>query len=90
MATQIQVGDWVKSSRYDYEGRVWCVEVLGEDAQDWIDAQNIPITAKERHQPFVSILLHEFGSVCVPMSSCTKIDPIKNFTHICYKDHFKD
>lgn len=86
----LKVGDYVRTTRHGYMGRVYKFERLGPDAADWIRGQTIPLTLEQCLGEFVGILVHDGGAVLMPIDSCVKIPAIKGFKHHTAKNYFED
>jgi hypothetical protein len=73
----IYLGDFVKTTKHRYTGRVYMIHHSCPQDGAWIAGQTVPVTDDERNEHWVSILVHPSGSIVTPMSDCTVIDPFE-------------
>jgi heat shock protein HspQ len=68
------LGDYVADS-YGHQGRITQIDHRCEEPEEWIAAQSQPVTDAERKQRWCHVLVHNGGSVVVPESRLTHVDP---------------
>ena len=76
-----QIGNFVKTTPYGYEGLITDLVVMEADDQEWLDGQSLSPTPSERDGVWASILVNGGGAVDVSINRCTLISPIADFTH---------
>jgi hypothetical protein len=77
MPVGIQFGEYVTTSRHNYKGRVYSsgiLDIADPLVLEWIEIQNIPVTEEQTKGTWLSILVHNGGSVVAPLDSITVID----------------
>jgi hypothetical protein len=62
------LGDWVRT-QHNQIGRVTRIHLQCPQDDDWIELQSIPVTDDQRTEPWVSVLVHDGGSVVQPRST---------------------
>lgn len=82
-----KVGDFVKTSRYGYEGRVIEVSKLSSSDMSWVRSQAIPYTSEDKAADQISILVNGGGSITAPATSCTPV-VIDGFSHPYHDQYF--
>lgn len=85
--------DYVRTTKYGYEGRVTAIHHECPEGAAWRMGQEIPITPKELNERWVSVLQNNgsnrAGAVVVPESDCTVVEPFE-FGNLWADYYFRD
>jgi hypothetical protein len=84
-APETQFGQYVQTIRFGWRGRVYKLHGSCPEGMEWFRAQGLP--ESKRLLPWASVLVHEGGSVCVPVDDLRLIAPF-DFRNPYAQDHF--
>ena len=84
------LGDWVRV-RHGFRGRVYAIHHQCPESDEWMAMQEIPVTAAQKRERWVSVLCHPAGAVCCPIDEAEVLDePIRGFRNPYARMYFKE
>lgn len=81
------LGQYVRTTRHGYTGRVVQRHYSCPETADWIASQSLPLTPEQVDGPWVSILVHDGGAIVTPEDS-VEVIPRFVFRHRDRDDYF--